>query len=103
MTTPTDMKSAAKALLQYHEALTLLHTYFDDARQRGLPPHHAITSALSRLAGQDRAALDAVGVGEPIWVVFDTAPRAGEDPVAAYRKNPGPFEDRYEVRRYVPG
>lgn len=52
----TDMATAARTLLDHGEALPLLHTYFDDARARGLPPHHAITSALSKLAGPQPAA-----------------------------------------------
>lgn len=52
----TDMATAAKALLDHGEALPLLHTFFDDARARGLPPHHAITAALSKLAAPGTSA-----------------------------------------------
>lgn len=45
-----DASHAAKTLCENMWALNILHTYFDDARQRGLPPHHAINAALGKLA-----------------------------------------------------
>lgn len=44
-------QQAAAALAASGRHLTLLHTFYDDARQAGLPPHHAINKALGRLAG----------------------------------------------------
>jgi len=43
-------RSAAKTLSNSSTALTLFHTYYDDARQRGLPPHHSINLALGKLS-----------------------------------------------------
>lgn len=40
---------AARWLANSQESMALLHTFYDDARDAGLPPHHAITRAVSRL------------------------------------------------------
>ena len=44
--------SSARQMKKFEQngAKTLLHTYYDDARQRGLPPHHAINAALGKLS-----------------------------------------------------
>ena len=47
-------RAAAAVLIEEEGALALLHTYFDDARAQGLPPHHAISKALGRLAREGR-------------------------------------------------
>ena len=47
-------REAAETIIQQEGALALLHTYFDDARAQGLPPHHAISKALGRLAREER-------------------------------------------------
>lgn len=41
---------AALTLVQDGKSLRQPHTHFDRARERGLPPHHAINSALGKLA-----------------------------------------------------
>lgn len=52
--TPEEMvrrrTEAARWLAQSQESMALLHAFYDDARDAGLPPHHAITRAVSRLA-----------------------------------------------------
>ena len=45
-----EASKAAETLCSNGRALVLLHTYYDDARQRGLPPHHAINAALGKLS-----------------------------------------------------
>ena len=45
-----EVSKAAETLCSHGTALDLIHTYYDDARQRGLPPHHAINAALGKLA-----------------------------------------------------
>lgn len=51
MTKPDcTVASAAAVLCHDNRALTLLHTYYDDARQSGLAPHHAINKALGKLS-----------------------------------------------------
>ncbi len=50
MASDYEIASAAKTLCGSSVALTLFHTHYDDARQRGLPPHHAINFALGKLA-----------------------------------------------------
>ena len=99
MSNADAIRKAAADLSRYGEAMALLHTYFDDARSRWLPPHHAINNALGRLAGAPREALDAVG--DPVWVVFDTAPNA-RGPVEVLPVKPTGLQDRYEARKYLP-
>ena len=43
-------EQAARVLAASGRHLNLLHTYFDDAREQGLPPHHSINAALGRMA-----------------------------------------------------
>ena len=45
---------AALTLVQDGKSLRQLHTHFDRARDRGLPPHHAINSALGKLAEEPK-------------------------------------------------
>jgi len=47
--TAIAVASAARTITKNPRALGLIHTAFDDARQAGLPPHHAITTALDKL------------------------------------------------------
>lgn len=101
MTDMDAIRKAAAELSRYGEAMALLHTYFDDARARGLPPHHAINNALGRLSGAPREAVDAVGAGPPVWVVFDLAPNS-RGPIEVFPVKPQGLRDRYEVRKYVP-
>lgn len=44
-----EVAAAARLLAEDNTALTLLHTYYDDARQQGLLPHHSINRALGKL------------------------------------------------------
>lgn len=48
--TRAEVAEAAAVLCASGVSLTLLHTYYDDARHAGLPPHHAINAALGKLA-----------------------------------------------------
>lgn len=43
------VETAARTITGSQRALGLIHSAFDDARQKGLPPHHAITTALDKL------------------------------------------------------
>lgn len=52
MTDPLKLhmiREASRVLTESSVALAMLHSYFDDARLAGLPPHHAINLALAKI------------------------------------------------------